>query len=118
MVGATPVFVDMCPTSLNLDPANVDAAVTEKTRAILAVEVFGNTTHMASLEKLARKHEVPLIEDCCEGLGGVAACGRPVGSFGRVGVFAFYPQQADHHRRGRHDRHRRRPARRPLPQPP
>ena len=93
MVGATPVFVDIDPTSLNLDPANVDAVVTDKTKAILAVEVFGNTTHMASLEKLARKHEVPLIEDCCEGLGGVAACGRPVGSFGRVGVFAFYPNK-------------------------
>ncbi len=93
MVGATPVFVDICPTSLNMDPAKAAAAITPQTRAIVAVEVFGNTTHMASLEKLARQHEVPLIEDCCEGLGGVAACGRAVGSFGRAGVFGFYPNK-------------------------
>ena len=93
MVGATPVFVDICPTSLNLDPAKVADAITPKTKAIVAVEVFGNTTHFAELEKLARAHEVSLIEDCCEGLGGHAACERPVGSFGRAGVFGFYPNK-------------------------
>ncbi|MEM8737371.1 MAG: DegT/DnrJ/EryC1/StrS family aminotransferase [Planctomycetota bacterium] len=93
MVGATPVFVDICPTSLNMDPVKTEAAITERTKAIVAVEVFGNTTHMASLQRLARKHEIPLVEDCCEGLGGVAACGRPVGSFGRAGVYGFYPNK-------------------------
>ena len=93
MVGAKPVFVDVCPRSLNLDPNHVEAAITPKTKAILAVEVFGNTTHLVALEQLARKHEIYLIEDACEGLGGVATGGRPVGSFGRVGVFGFYPNK-------------------------
>ena len=93
MVGATPRFVDICPTSLNLDPAKVAAAITPRTKAIIAVEVFGNTTHFAELEKLARIHEIALVEDCCEGLGGTAACGRAVGSFGRAGVFGFYPNK-------------------------
>lgn len=93
MVGATPVFVDICPQSLNMDPTKVEAAITEKTKAIIAVEVFGNTTHLRSLESLAQKHEVALVEDCCEALGGVAACGRSVGSFGRAGVYGFYPNK-------------------------
>ena len=93
MVGATPVFVDVCPRSLNLDPEAVEAAVTPRTKAILAVEVFGNTTHMAALEAVARKHEVPLVEDCCEALGGRDANGRAAGGFGRVGVYGFYPNK-------------------------
>ncbi len=93
MVGATPVFVDICPTSLNIDPAKAAKAITAKTKAIIAVEVFGNTTHFPALEKLARTHEIALVEDCCEGLGGRATCDRPVGSFGRAGVFGFYPNK-------------------------
>lgn len=93
MVGATPVFVDICPRSLNLEPVGVEAAVTERTKAILAVEVFGNTTHMAALEAVARKHEIPLVEDCCEALGGRDAGGRDAGGFGRVGVYGFYPNK-------------------------
>lgn len=93
MVGATPVFADIGPTSMNLDPKKVEAAITPRTKAIIAVEVFGNTTHMADLEKLAQKHEVALVEDCCEGLGGVSGRGQAVGSFGRAGVFGFYPNK-------------------------
>ncbi|MEM1107537.1 MAG: DegT/DnrJ/EryC1/StrS family aminotransferase [Planctomycetota bacterium] len=93
MVGAKPVFVDICPKSLNMDPAKAEAAITEKTKAIVAVEVFGNTTHMAELEAISRRHEIALVEDCCEGLGGTAACGRAVGSFGRAGVYGFYPNK-------------------------
>lgn len=88
-VGAKPVFVDIDPHSLNLDPARVEAAVTEKTKAIIAVELFGNTTHVDRLSQVARQHEIPLIEDCAEALGGRHQ-GQPVGSFGRCGVFAFY----------------------------
>ncbi|MEO1235286.1 MAG: DegT/DnrJ/EryC1/StrS family aminotransferase [Planctomycetota bacterium] len=93
MAGATPVFIDICPTSLNMDPAKVEAAITDKTKAVVAVEVFGNTTHFVELEKIARRHEIPLVEDCCEGLGGIAAGGRAVGSFGRAGVYGFYPNK-------------------------
>lgn len=92
MAGATPVFVDIDPRSLNIDPKKVEQAITPKTKAILGVEVFGNPTHMAELERIARAHEIPFIEDCCEGLGG-SLDSRPIGSFGRAGVFAFYPNK-------------------------
>ncbi len=91
-VGATPVFVDIDSTSLNLDPRKVEAAITPRTKAILAVETFGNPALMDELAAIAGKHEIPLVEDCCEGLGGKLK-GRPVGSFGRVGVFSFYPNK-------------------------
>lgn len=92
MAGAKPVFTDICPKSLNLDPKRVEAAITEKTKAIIAVEVFGNPMHMDALESVARKHEIPLIEDACEGLGG-RLDGSPIGSFGRASVFGFYPNK-------------------------
>ncbi len=91
-VGAKPVFVDIDPITLNLDPRKVEAAITEKTKAIVAVEVFGNPAQMDELARIAGRHEIPLIEDCCEGLGGELR-GQPVGSFGRAGVFAFYPNK-------------------------
>ncbi len=90
--GATPVFVDVCPTSLNLDPKLVEASITPRTRAILAVEALGNPTHMDGLARLAAKHEIPLIEDSCEALGTVHK-GRACGAFGRAGVFGFYPNK-------------------------
>lgn len=91
-VGATPVFVDIDPRSLNMAPDLVEKAITPKTKAILAVEVFGNPTHMDKLAAIAQAHEIPLIEDACEALGGRHK-GKPVGSFGRAGVFAFYPNK-------------------------
>ena len=96
MVGATPRFVDIDPKSLNLDPSRIEAAITPKTKAIVAVEVFGCPTHMHEIETIARRHELPLIEDCCEALGGYGSHHhhrRAVGGFGRVGVFAFYPNK-------------------------
>lgn len=91
-VGAKPVFVDIDPRSLNMDPERVEAAITRRTKAILAVETFGNPAHMDAYRAIAARHEIPLIEDCCEGLGG-AWKDRPVGAFGRVGVFGFYPNK-------------------------
>jgi len=90
--GATPVFVDIDSRSLNMDPARLEAAITPRTKAIIAVEVFGNPTHMDRIAQIAGAHEIPLIEDCCEGLGGVHK-GRAVGGFGRAGVFGFYPNK-------------------------
>lgn len=92
MVGATPKFVDICPTSLNMDPAKVEAAIGPCTKAILAVEAFGNPTHMAVYQAIAAKHEIPLVEDCCEALG-TTHRGRACGHFGRAGVFGFYPNK-------------------------
>lgn len=91
-VGAKPVFVDIDPGSMNLDPAKLEAAITPRTKAILAVEVFGNPTAMREIEQIARAHEILLIEDACEGLGGTSN-GRPIGNFGRASVFGFYPNK-------------------------
>lgn len=91
-VGAKPVFVDICPRTLNMDPDKLAAAITPRTRAIVGVECFGNPAHMAAYESIAQRHEIPLIEDCCEALGSVHS-GRKAGNFGRVGVFAFYPNK-------------------------
>ncbi|QDU71666.1 DegT/DnrJ/EryC1/StrS family aminotransferase [Mucisphaera calidilacus] len=92
MCGAKPVFADIDPTSLNLTAESAEKAITDNTKAILGVEVFGNPRHMDRLEQLANAHEIPLIEDSCEGLGGVYN-NRKVGSFGRASVFGFYPNK-------------------------
>ncbi|MGB7159476.1 MAG: DegT/DnrJ/EryC1/StrS family aminotransferase [Tepidisphaeraceae bacterium] len=91
-VGAKPVFVDIDPQTLNMDVDKVAAAITPKTKAIIAVEVFGHPGGMVQLEQLAQQHELVLIEDACEGFGGQFS-ERKIGSFGRAGVFAFYPNK-------------------------
>jgi perosamine synthetase len=91
-VGAKPVFVDIDPRSLNMDPSALEAAIGPRTKAVLAVETFGNPAHMDTYARICARHEIPLIEDCCEALG-VQHRGRRAGSFGRVGVFGFYPNK-------------------------
>ncbi len=91
-VGATPVFVDCDPGTLNMGPEAVERAITDKTRAIIAVEVFGNPSGLDGLRALAARYEVPLVEDACEGLGGRLRK-DPVGGFGRLAVFGFYPNK-------------------------
>ena len=91
-VGARPVFVDIDPKTLNLDVSRVEAAITERTKAVLAVHVFGLPCEMTGLTAIARRRELVLIEDACEALGATCA-GRPVGSFGRSAAFGFYPNK-------------------------
>jgi perosamine synthetase len=91
-VGATPVFVDCDPRTLNVLPRSVESRITEKTKAIIGVEVFGNPAGMAELAALAGKYEIPLVEDCSEALGSRVR-DEPVGSFGRLAVFGFYPNK-------------------------
>jgi perosamine synthetase len=91
-VGATPVFVDCDPRTLNVTPRCIESRITEKTKAIIGVEVFGNPTGMVELAALAGKYEIPLIEDCSEALGGRVG-DDPVGRFGRLAVFGFYPNK-------------------------
>jgi len=88
-VGAKPVFVDICPKTLNMDPALIERAITPRTKAILAVETFGNPAHMDAYAAIAAKRAIHLIEDSCEALG-TRYNGRRCGSFGRAGVFGFY----------------------------
>src|SRR5688500_901694 len=95
-VGAKPVFVDIDPVTMNLDVTKVAAAITPRTKAIVGVEVFGHPGGMIELEQIAQQHELIFVEDCCEGFGGrvgTAANPRPIGSFGRAGVFGFYPNK-------------------------
>jgi perosamine synthetase len=91
-VGAKPIFVDIDPKTLNMDVTKVAAAITPKTKAIVAVEAFGHPGGMVELEQIARQHELVLIEDSCEGFGGKYA-NRPIGSFGRASIFGFYPNK-------------------------
>jgi perosamine synthetase len=83
---ARPVFADIDPRTLNLDPAAAAAARTDRTTAVLPVHVFGYPADMEALEAL----ELPIVEDACEALGATYADGRPVGSRGHPAVFGFY----------------------------
>jgi len=91
-VNARPVFVDIDPKTLNIDLTKIKAAITPKTRAIVAVETFGHPGGMIELEQIAQQHELILIEDSCEGFGGKLGK-RAIGSFGRASTFAFYPNK-------------------------
>ena len=90
--GARPVFADVDPSTLNLDPAAVEAAVTEETRAIVAVDMFGYPCELAELRAIADRHGLVLIEDACEALGAEYR-GLPLGSHGESAVFGFYPNK-------------------------
>jgi perosamine synthetase len=90
--GATPVFADIDPGTLNLDPAAVEAVMTSRTKAILAVDIFGYPAEYAELEAIAERHGLALIEDACEALGAEYE-DRPLGSRGIPAVFAFYPNK-------------------------
>jgi perosamine synthetase len=90
--GATPVFADVDPDTLNLDPAAVEAAVTPRTRAIVAVDIFGYPCELDELRGICDRHGLALVEDACEALG-ARYKGRPLGSHGHPATFAFYPNK-------------------------
>jgi perosamine synthetase len=90
--GATPVFADVDPRTLNMDPAAVEAAITRRTRAIVAVDMFGYPCELDELRAIADRHGLLLIEDSAEALGAEYK-GRPVGSHGPSAVFGFYPNK-------------------------
>jgi dTDP-4-amino-4,6-dideoxygalactose transaminase len=90
MVGARPVFADIDPERLTLDPAAVAAAITSKTRAILPVHLYGQAADLQALAAIATRHHLPLVEDACQAHLATAA-GRPVGTIGVAGAFSFYP---------------------------
>jgi len=89
---AVPRFVDIEEDSLGIDPDLLEVAASSRTRAILPVHVFGRPCQIEAIEAIARRRGWKLIEDACEGLGSAVA-GRPLGSFGDVSVFAFYPNK-------------------------
>jgi perosamine synthetase len=88
-LGATPVLVDVLPDSWCLDPARVESAITPRTKAILAVHLYGNLCDLDALQEIADRHGIALIEDAAEALGSVWH-GRRAGSMGRFGAFSFH----------------------------
>jgi dTDP-3-amino-3,4,6-trideoxy-alpha-D-glucose transaminase len=90
MTGARPVFADIDPERLTLDPAAAAAAVTPRTAAILPVHLYGQAADMDALAAVASRHNLAIVEDCCQ--AHFATCGgRPVGSFGAAAAYSFYP---------------------------
>ena len=91
-VGAHPVFAEIDSETLNLDSAAVEACITPRTRAVIIVHTFGRPADMPALLDLAGRYNLVIVEDACEAIG-AEIDGRRVGSFGDVGVFAFYPNK-------------------------
>ena len=89
-VGATPVFADIDPRTFNLDPAAAEAAVTERTRAIVAVHVYGLPADLQALRDVANRHGLALVEDAAQAFGATVD-GRGAGSFGDLATFSFFP---------------------------
>jgi len=92
MAGAKPVFVDIESESMNIDTAKIESKITARTKAILPVEVFGSPAGFDKISQIARKHNIPVIEDSCEALGS-ALNGKKAGTFGDISTFAFYPNK-------------------------
>lgn len=89
---AKPVFVDIDEKTCNIDPGKIERALSRRTKAIVLVHVFGRPCEMGPIMKIARKYNLAVIEDACEALG--ATYGKKkAGSFGKAGVFAFYPNK-------------------------
>lgn len=88
--GAVPVLIDIEPTYYTLDPAAIEAAVTPRSRAVIAVHLYGQAADMDAIEAVAQRHGLRVIEDCAQAAGGRYR-GRRVGSIGDIACFSFYP---------------------------
>ena len=91
-VGARPVFVDIDPITFNLDVTRAEAAITERTKALLPVHLFGQTADLSALQRLSHRYGIPLIEDAAQALG-ASHHGAPAGSVGTFGCFSFFPSK-------------------------
>ena len=89
---ASPVFADIDPATLNIDPQRIEEAVTPRTRAILVVHNFGVPADISTILEIAERHGLVVIEDACEAIGAEHR-GQKAGSMGHAGVFAFYPNK-------------------------
>jgi dTDP-3-amino-3,4,6-trideoxy-alpha-D-glucose transaminase len=90
MAGARPVFADIDPARLTIDPDEIERAVGPRTRAILPVHLYGQPADMAAIERIAARHNLAIVEDCCQAHLATAG-GRAVGTIGVAGAFSFYP---------------------------
>ncbi len=89
-VGAQPVFVDIDPGTFNLDPQQVESAITRATKAIIPVHLFGQCAEMDAINRLAAKHHLLVVEDAAQAIG-ARYQDRPAGGWGHVGCFSYYP---------------------------
>lgn len=88
--GAVPVFVDVDPTTHNIDATKIEEAITAKTKAIMLAHSLGNPFNLDVVTALCKKHNLWLVEDCCDALGSTYR-GKMVGTFGDIGTLSFYP---------------------------
>lgn len=91
-VGAKPVFVDIEPLTYNIDPSLIETAVTERTKAIMPVHVFGQAADMDPIVETARANSLKVVEDACQAIGG-SYRGMPIGSIGDAAAFSFFPSK-------------------------
>ena len=89
---ATPVFFDIEPNTLNLDPSRIESAMNFRTKAIIVVHTFGCAANLEAILEIARRHRIHVIEDACEAIGAEYK-GRRVGGFGDAAIFSFYPNK-------------------------
>lgn len=87
--GATPVFVDSLDATWQIDPADVKKKITPRTKAIMAVHLYGHSCDMAALQQITKENELFLIEDCAEAIGSLFE-GKHVGTFGHISTFSFF----------------------------
>jgi perosamine synthetase len=90
IAGATPVFVDIDPDTLLLDPSKIEEAITEKTKAIAAVHLFGRVCEMEKINAIAKKYNLVVLEDTAQAFGATCHCGKYAGMMSDVGTFSFY----------------------------
>lgn len=90
VVGATPVFADIDPKTLNIDPKSIEEKITDRTKAIIPVHIFGQMVDMDGIMALAEKHNLYVIEDACQAIG-AEYDGKRAGSIGVAGTYSFFP---------------------------
>jgi dTDP-4-amino-4,6-dideoxygalactose transaminase len=92
LLGARPVFVDIDPKTLTIDPAGLERVITPRTRVVIPVHLHGHPADMGAVSEVCRGHDIRILEDCAHAHGATID-GRQVGSFGALGAFSFYPSK-------------------------
>lgn len=89
-LGAKPVFVDIDPITLTIDPEKLEQAITTRTKAVILVHIFGRAADMSAIMYIANRHHLFVVEDACQSMGGEIE-GKKLGTFGNAGAFSFFP---------------------------
>lgn len=92
LLGANPVYVDINPLTYNLDPSKLEGAITNKTKAIIPVHLYGQSVDMDEVVRVAHHHKIPIIEDMCQAIGADYK-GKKVGGIGTMGCISFFPSK-------------------------